>query len=123
MEKGKIDVISSKDIIRRAENMPELYPYLQGIVQADVDNLYAKYKEYGDSWKRRGGIGAFMMLCRKWDRLEAIVCRKIYGYDIFKVLATDTRNEGIIDDIRDLRAYLLLVEAEMMASKVIGERK
>lgn len=36
-------------------------------------------------------------------------------WDIFKAIDQDARPEGVIDDIRDLRRYLLLVEAEMRA--------
>lgn len=68
-------------------------------------------RQYGDSWKQRGGVGAFMMLARKWDRLEKAVHKD--QYDIFKTISADQRPEGILDDIRDLRRYLLLVEAEM----------
>ena len=39
----------------------------------DVVNLDKKDDFYGSSWKKRGGIGAFMMLARKWDRLENIL--------------------------------------------------
>ena len=52
-----------------------------------------------------------MMLARKWDRIEKQSCD--YTYDIFLALEEDKRPEGLIDDIRDLRRYLLLVEAEM----------
>jgi len=67
--------------------------------------------DYAASWKKRGGVGAFMMLARKWDRLENTVEQA--GYDIFQAVAKDSRPEGAIDDIRDLRRYLLLVEAEL----------
>ena len=36
-----------------------------------------------------------------------------FGWDIFAAAAADKRPEGIVDDIRDLRAYLLLVEAQV----------
>ena len=52
-----------------------------------------------------------MMLARKWDRIENQVNDS--NYDIFLALEEDGRQEGLIDDIRDLRRYLLLVEAEM----------
>jgi hypothetical protein len=39
---------------------------------------------------------------------------------VFRAIASDARPDGIIDDIRDLRRYLLLVEAEMLAREVIG---
>lgn len=86
---------------------------LTGIAMRDANGLIAAHKHYGNSWKKRGGVSAFMMLCRKWDRLEKFLEEQ--GYDIFKALDADTRGEGIIDDIRDLRRYLLLVEAEAAA--------
>lgn len=78
---------------------------------ADIRSLAKAHLSYGTSWKNRGGVGAFMMLARKWDRLENAV--KKSGYDIFKAVEGDKRAEGIMDDIRDLRRYLLLVEAEV----------
>ena len=53
-----------------------------------------------------------MMLARKWDRLEKQVNE--CNFDVFKAINEDGRDEGIIDDIRDLRRYLFLVEAEMV---------
>ena len=58
-----------------------------------------------------------MMLARKWDRLENQTTAKLY--DIFKAVMEDDRAEGIIDDIRDLRRYLMLVEAEMVDREVV----
>jgi hypothetical protein len=84
---------------------------LQFIANADVETLCVKNVEYGQSWKRRGGVGAFMMLARKWDRLETTVQKE--HYDIFAAIIEDKRPEGILDDIRDLRCYLMLVELEM----------
>ena len=81
----------------------------------DVSALHEAEKSYGDSWKKRGGIGAFMMLARKWDRIEKQSCD--YTYDIFLALEEDKRPEGLIDDIRDLRRYLLLVEAQIALQK------
>lgn len=84
----------------------------QNIADADVETLELKGKTYGDSWKRRGGVGAFMMLARKWDRIENQA--GALKYDIF-----DDPNffnkDGLADDIRDLRCYLMLVEAEMLS--------
>jgi hypothetical protein len=51
-----------------------------------------------------------MMLARKMDRLENQV-RK-HGWDVFEAIQKDGRAEGIMDDIRDLRRYLILVESE-----------
>ena len=88
---------------------------LRSVCDTDVDTLIIKGRSYGDSWKKRGGIGAFMMLARKFDRIEESV--KNNGYDVFKAYGKDARDEGIIDDIRDLRRYLLLVETEVMRLK------
>ena len=88
--------------------MSDLMKGLNGITAADINGLIKAEKSYGDSWKKRGGVGAFMMLARKWDRLENHV--KAFNYDIFEAAFADVRPEGIIDDIRDLRRYLLLVE-------------
>lgn len=83
---------------------------LQPIASEDVAGLEQAQTHYGSSWKKRGGVGAMMMLSRKWDRLEKFV--EEHGWDIFAALAADERGEGVIDDLRDLRRYLLLVEAE-----------
>ena len=77
----------------------------------DWTSLDRAEEDYGDSWRKRGGIGAFMMLARKWDRLEKQVIE--HNYDVFLAIADDMREEGILDDIRDLRRYLFLVEAEV----------
>ena len=84
------------------------FEIMRTIAQTDVDCLEKAEKSYGESWKNRGGVGAFMMLARKWDRLENQV--KKFDYDIFEAYKQDNRAEGIIDDIQDLRRYLILVE-------------
>lgn len=92
-------------------------------VLASLDTLKLNEAEqsYGDSWKQRGGVGAFMMLARKWDRLEKQVTE--HHYDVFHAIEQDAREEGIIDDIRDLRRYLFLVEAEIALRKTDGSGK
>lgn len=82
-----------------------------GLANQDVEGLHSSEQSYGDSWKQRGGVGAFMMLARKWDRLEKQVNE--HNYDVFLAAKDDMREEGILDDIRDLRRYLFLVEAEV----------
>ena len=51
------------------------------IVEQDVEELVEAEKSYGNSWRKRGGVGAFMMLARKWDRIENQV--KGTNFDIF----------------------------------------
>jgi hypothetical protein len=89
---------------------PTIYK-VREIAKQDAQKLHEAEQSYGDSWKKRGGVGAFLMLARKWDRLEKQVNE--HEFNIFKASIKDKRDEGIIDDIRDLRRYLLLVEAEI----------
>jgi hypothetical protein len=85
------------------------------LLEFDLIGLTDAEKYYGNSWKKRGGVGAFMMLARKWDRIENQV--KDHNYDVLKALQEDGLETGILDDIRDLRRYLLLVESEIMIWK------
>lgn len=88
----------------------EISGEVKEIAESDAEKLEHAQKSYGDSWKKRGGVGAFMMLARKWDRLENQT--KKFNYDIFEAIYHDPSPEGILDDIGDLRRYLFLVEAE-----------
>jgi hypothetical protein len=95
--------------------------FLRAVAESDVRGLGNAEKSYGNSWKRRGGVDTFNMLARKWDRVEKRLATSIeHGtgaspYDIFEHIAADTRSDGFIDDIRDLRRYLMLTEAEIAA--------
>lgn len=97
--------------------MIENYAHIQLLALDDVAVLKKKGESYGSSWRNRGGVGAFMMLARKWDRIEN-QCKAV-GYDIFAAL-DDGDPEGILDDIEDLRRYLLLVESHILAPKTIA---
>jgi hypothetical protein len=87
------------------------------VVQTDVEHLKLKEQTYQGSWKKRGGIGSFMMLARKWDRLENMVQSR--GWDIFKN-AGDGGDGTPLAEIRDLRRYLLLIEAELKSRAAKG---
>lgn len=67
--------------------------------------LERKGAAYGNSWCRRGGVGAFFSMVRKWDRIEHI--SNGCGYDILAAGKDD--DGGIRDDIDDLIGYLLLI--------------
>lgn len=84
------------------------------IASGDVDELICKGREYGDSWKRRGGIGAFMMLARKWDRIENLLSQPREHHDRYDILQAMIASDssGVADDVGDLRRYLFLVETE-----------
>lgn len=100
--------------------------YLQKIADEDVSHIKMKERTYGGSWKKRGGVGAFMMLARKWDRIEKIVGEEKVGvprYDIFSAISQNPTgaDSTTLAEIRDLRRYLMLVESEMMSEGVIAE--
>ena len=98
----------------------ENYDLLRMIARADVTILEDKGKSYGSSWRKRGGVGAFMMLARKWDRIENQM--EAAGYDIFEPVRKEMvagATDGLLDDIRDLRRYLLLVEGHVMNSMTL----
>lgn len=79
------------------------------VAMRDAAELKEKNAAYGESWKRRGGPGAFMMLARKWDRMDNILA-PTGGGSHMELLR---KNPGdVLDDIGDLRRYLLLVEDE-----------
>ena len=95
--------------------------YLSDVATADVDHVKLRENTYRGSWKKRGGVGAFMMLARKWDRLENILSGQVDKYDIFEAIEADPLGSdgSVLAEVRDLRQYLLLVEAEMMARKKV----
>lgn len=79
-----------------------------------------KDRHYGSSWRQRGGVGAFMVIARKWDRIEQ-AC-KLHSYDkrhqspfdIFERFQHDDRQETITDDVVDLIGYLLVLLEHMI---------
>jgi hypothetical protein len=77
------------------------------LMETDFEYIIAKDQEYGASWLKRGGVGAFMMLARKWDRFAPMV-QKFNRDPIAMLHAKRDR----IDDVQDLRRYLALVAAE-----------
>jgi hypothetical protein len=89
--------------------MPADFDHILELTIEDIEKLKTAEESYGDSWRMRGGVGAFMMLARKWDRIENQV--KKFGYNVFTTVEKDPSSSGILDDIQDLRRYLLLVES------------
>ena len=78
--------------------MPANFGHIVQLTVEDVQGLRKAEKSYGDSWRIRGGVGAYMMLARKWDT----------------TIKNDLSESGILDDIQDLRRYLLLVESHLL---------
>lgn len=88
---------------------------VEDVLHKDHEYVDKKDRQYGSSWKKRGGVGAFMMLARKWDRLEQFMERD-FGYDLFagikRWIGPSQGVDGtVLAEIRDLRRYLTLVEA------------
>ena len=88
--------------------MENKWEKMRDIAQLDLQALKKAEESYGDSWRLRGGVGAFMMLARKFDRIEHQSQR--HGWDIFEAGEAFKGEAGLLDDIRDLRRYLILVE-------------
>jgi hypothetical protein len=96
----------------------DIFLKIEELGKLDTQELKCAEKSYGNSWKKRGGVGAFMMLARKWDRIENQVTK--FNYNIFEAIITELHKgenilepKGILDDIQDLRRYLFLIEAEV----------
>ena len=58
----------------------------QRLVASIVDTIKVKNANYGESWSRRGGQGAFLSYVRKTDRLATLVPKYLSG-----TLSTVTR--------------------------------
>lgn len=97
----------------------EDYSMLEEIALKDIVVLRAKGKGYGRSWIKRGGVGAFMMFARKWDRIENV--SEGYGYNVINAIKMG--DADLLDDIQDLRRYLLLLEGELIASAAEAQQK
>lgn len=103
---------------------PSHMDFIAAVSEQDLVNLESKERTYGSSWKRRGGVGAFMMAARKWDRLEGMLQR--LSWDVFGAIASQSgERQGtdgtVLAEVRDLRRYLLLIEAEMMATRCVEQ--
>jgi len=88
--------------------MPKSYiSEIPTIMERDYTFILRRDQEYHASWLKRGGVGAFMMLARKWDRFSPMVI-EFNNDPVDMLLARPDR----VDDVQDLRRYLALVNAE-----------
>ena len=96
---------------------------LRDAVEGVIVTVAQKDKVYASSWKKRGGVGAFMMLARKWDRIENIVSsNQTHRWDIIEsILNDDHSDEPLIDQVDDLIGYLLLVKSEISERRRLRE--
>ena len=102
------------------EDKYAFHAVLPRLAEVDIAYITWKDRQYGSSWKKRGGRGAFMMLARKWDRLEEFMEHQ-FEHDIFAGVEADPSGAdgSVLAEIRDLRRYLANVEAEMVARGVV----
>lgn len=121
------------------------HAFLDTVVQEDVRYLREKDKSYGASWKLSGGRSAWFMLRRKMDRMITMLARPeapaefdpnrpnknahiahlAACYNAEDIFAKITERPGgedgsVLAEVRDLRRYLTLVEAEMIARGVVA---
>lgn len=107
---------------RKPPNWPHgFWDMLCMTARADVDLILQKEHTYQGSWKKRGGPGAFFTFARPIDRYEQIA--RDGGYDLFAILQKE-HDDGVYSQdgtlsatIRDIRCYLLLLEAEATVRK------
>jgi hypothetical protein len=89
------------------------------VAASDVEGLIKAQAEYGDSWKKRGGSGAYLTIVRPLDRLDILAGKPASNgipYDIFQhCLDAKDGDSGVLNAVRDLRRYLILVEAHLVS--------
>lgn len=123
--------------------------FLKTVVIQDINSLLEKEKTYQGSWKKSGGISAWMMIVRKLDRLSVLMkatpiptdeqiknagilqCKQwLYDIaengDVFKKITREEtasggvgRDGSIIAELRDLRRYTILVEAFLIEQGIL----
>lgn len=85
----------------------EVEKRLQGVASRIVRRLVTKGRMYNESWRKRGGVDSFMMMARKWDRIEEQAGR--FGFNSIRLLREhEVIVDGPKDDVEDLAAYCLL---------------
>jgi hypothetical protein len=94
--------------------------YIEPVAETVVETIRKKdsRQAYGGSWLKRGGVGAFMMLARKWDRIELAAQQCDVEWDVIRAAQHDKREEDVEEDINDLIGYLILVSAEIRRRRV-----
>ena len=106
--------------------------FIKIVAEEDERHLREKNKTYGDSYKKSGGRSLWFMLKRKMDRLVNMLEREPSDlksaksqHDIFEQIKQNPSgaDSTVLAEIRDLRRYLILCEAELMRQGVVGSRK
>jgi hypothetical protein len=90
---------------------------LKTIAASDVKRLLIGREKYGNSWRKRGGREAYFNVTRKIDRIERACAQQQTDCDLFAAIRNTPASDGdiggkdgLLDDIRELRHYLMLTE-------------
>ena len=93
-----------------------------GSVLSDLRAMtVAGHEKYGDSCLKRGRTGLFLMLARKWDRIERAMEKHHYSMD--DAIRNNPPPDGLLDDIQDLTVYLLILLSDLEANPLEEERR
>lgn len=108
---------STLDPADKPSNWPHgFWDLLCQIAKQDTRTILQKEHTYKGSWKKRGGQGAFFTFARPIDRYEEIA--KQGDYDLLGILqkeydsGTYGQDGTLSATVKDIRCYLLLLEAE-----------
>lgn len=89
------------------EDLPHTdFDKMQALQDETLALCRKKDAEYGASWCRRGGVGAFFTVWRKADRLEEQL--KKVDFNLFDVSDDPNSTESLDETIRDFANYLYL---------------
>jgi hypothetical protein len=84
----------------------------QELIDSCVDISKRKDKEYGASWCKRGGIGAWFTTVRKFDRLHTQL--KMMDFNIWDVSLDVQSTESLEETLLDAINYLLLINEKSL---------
>lgn len=101
-------------------NKPTDFNEMRKIANQWIDLCERKDKQYGSSWRKRGGVGAFFALIRKMDRFEQQASQ--VGYDVFST-SIDPADavENFEDTCGDIINFLLLILEARQAQQKAGQ--
>lgn len=121
--------ITALDVIKHLENalvndrdLPHTdFEGIRKMLNDITDLGIRKDREYGASWCKRLGPGAFFTIWRKIDRLET-QCEKL-KYDVFNVEGDPHSTESLDETLLDAVFYFaLLLEKRATKKRLIAER-
>jgi hypothetical protein len=89
------------------KSVPMTDEFVSGVLTGLVNLAKKKDSEYGASWCKRGGIGAWFTTVRKFDRISTQLRPR--NDDIYLIMDDDNSTESIDETLLDGINYLLLI--------------